>query len=422
MKRTGTIIKFEYLTYVKAKSFIITTAVLVVLILVLSNLPNFSSLFAGKGGNIIGGDTKAVVLLGDEVKDGPAAQIFSKNSLAEIAKDTEWVDGNAKSLAQGDLKKLVKEGEYDAAFYYNGGVNYEFYATGSNLSVYAPMETLDVLVTEAAKQEAMADVPDDIRANVSNISAIAAKGEFISIGGDAGDNFWICYIFSIFLYMVLVMYGNFVTSSVVTEKTSKTMELLITAAKPIELMFGKVLGVGLAGLTQVGTIVAAVVVGLFFNLEKWKDFQPSVFKLITESNLSISPVVFLIIMFILGYFFYAFIYAGLGSTVSKPEEAATVTVLPMILLVLGFILSIWSFSLNKSIVAVLSYIPPFTPFVMMNRYAMGDAGIMSMVIGLAVLFAAVLLAAWVAAKIYRVGVMMYGKPMGLVTLIKTVMR
>ncbi|MDR0853316.1 MAG: ABC transporter permease [Clostridiales Family XIII bacterium] len=419
MKRTGIIIKFEYLGYVKAKSFVITTLIFAILLLLATSIPSFAGLLSGTAEKVTGGESKAVVLLGPNVFDKSSGQGLEAEYLGALTKGTKWTDGNAKKIKQEDLKGLVEENDYDFAFYYDGGTDYDYYARGDNLGAYDQVAVLDALVTEAAKEEALLGVPEDVRNDVEEISGITASCNLISIGGEAGDNFWICYVFAMFLYFVLMMYGNFVTSSVVTEKTSKTMELLITAAKPIELMMGKVFGVGLAALTQVGFIILSVGTGLALNLDKWKEFQPGIWSLLTESKLSISLVVFAVVLFLLGYFFYAFIYAALGSTVSKPEEAATVTVLPIMLLIAAFLLSFLSFGLNKAIVAVLSYIPPFTPFIMMNRYVRGDAGLTSMLIGIAVLFAGVMLVAWVAAKIYRVGVMMYGKPMGLVSLIKT---
>jgi len=188
------------------------------------------------------------------------------------------------------------------------------------------------------------------------------------------------------------------------------MELLITAAKPIDLMVGKVLGVGLAALTQFASMVLAVAAGIAVNMPFWKASGSSLYELVSSSNISGGLLAFLLLFFFLGFFLFSFMIAALSSTVSRQEEAATILTLPMLLLSGALGLGFVSLAgvLNKTLVAVLSYIPFFTPFVMISRYNIGDASLLEAAIGCVVLAAGVVLIAWLAAKIYRVGVMMYG--------------
>jgi ABC-2 type transport system permease protein len=193
------------------------------------------------------------------------------------------------------------------------------------------------------------------------------------------------------------------------------MELLITAAKPLDLMVGKVVGVGLAAMTQVAAIIAAVVIGLASNLSQWKAFQPSVFEALSGANISVGLVLVLFIFFVLGFFLYAFLLAALSSTVAKPEEAATVTIIPILLMIASFILGFIALSgaVSKTLIAVLSYVPFFTPFVMTSRFCLGDVSTAGLIIGMLDMAVSVGIVAILAAKIYRVGVMMYGSSGGL---------
>ncbi|MDR3304633.1 MAG: ABC transporter permease [Clostridiales Family XIII bacterium] len=412
MKRIGTVIRFEYLGYVSAKVFRVTTIIFVAAILILCFLPQIASQFS-KIDAFQGEKDKAVILLGGDALANPIyTSAFSAKTLESAVKKTTWTDGNKEDYSEEDLKKLIEGGDCLFAVYYNGGTDYSFFAAGSKISAYSALGTLDALVTESARQAAIARLPEGQRGEAAAISGMAAQVNLIEIGGNAENNFWIGYVIMFFLFYIIMGYGNYVSASVIAEKTSKAMELLITAAKPLDLMIGKVVGVGFAALTQVAAIVAAAAVGITANLTQWKAFQPTVFEMLTGANVSAALAALLLLFFFLGFFFYAFIMAALGSTVSRAEEAATTTMFPLLLLTAGLVLGFFTLSgaMNKALVSVLSYVPFFTPFVMMGRYSMGEVTVFGAAIGVIVLFAGVLVIAVLAAKIYRMGVMMYGTP------------
>ena len=195
-----------------------------------------------------------------------------------------------------------------------------------------------------------------------------------------------------------------------TEKTSKAMELLITAAKPLHLMVGKVIGVGLAALTQVGVIIGSAAFGVAINFSYWRSSDNTMFEIIQGGNIGVSIAIILVIYFLLGFFLYSFLTASLASTVSRPEEASTVIAFPLALigvsLLLGFLTLSGAF--NKTFIAAVSYIPFFTPTTMISRYVIGDAGTAQVLIGAGVMAVAIILVAILASKIFRVGVMLYG--------------
>jgi len=213
-----------------------------------------------------------------------------------------------------------------------------------------------------------------------------------------------------FMLYTIIGYANYVSSSVVTEKTSKAMELLITAVKPLHLMVGKVVGVGLAALTQVGAIVAAFAVGIAVNLPYWTKTNSSLLGIMENNNMGVSLAVIVVVYFFLGFFLYAFLTAAFASTVTRPEEAATVTIFPVVLILAALLIGFLTLfgALGKTAAEILSFVPCFTPISMLARYTLGDADIAQLLIGVGVLVAAIILVATLAAKIFRMGVMLYG--------------
>ncbi|MDR1796103.1 MAG: ABC transporter permease [Clostridiales Family XIII bacterium] len=412
MKKILTILAFEYKGFAGSKPYRVVTIILVALLLGISFLPQIIAGFKEAG---VGADkpdrTKAVILLGgDALSDPGTGALFTVDALSESVAGVAWTDGNALAYTRGILDPLVEDDQYNFAVYYEGGTGYDFIVKGNSVFNYAYIDLINTLVTQAAKQTAIGELPQEVQAEAGAIAVMEAEPNVVSIGGDAESNYWIGYVIIMMLFYMIMMYGQFVSASVVTEKTSKAMEMLITAARPIELMVGKVVGVGLASLTQFAAIVGAAAAGIALNMPYWERTGSGFFDLLAGSNLSGGLVAFMLVFFFLGFFLYSFLLAALSSTVSRQEEAATVQTLPMLLLLaalgLGF-LTLFGV-LPKMAAAVASYVPFFTPFVMICRYNIGDASLAGAAVGAVVLAAGVLLVAWLAAKIYRMGVMMYG--------------
>jgi ABC-2 type transport system permease protein len=422
MCNISTIIKFEYSGYVSTKSFKVMSAIFAVLIIAMSFVPHIMSALDERTKEDKTTKT-AVYLLDESAEKNPIiAEAFKKDTLSKVLTKTDWIDGDKEGYDEDDLRKLVENGEVDIAIAYGGGPTFKFFVPGNKLSSYASVGPIGEFITSLAKQQAIADLPEGVRQDATEIASMVSQPEIINIGGNAENNFWIGYVLMFLLFYMIMGYGNFVSSSIVSEKASKAMELLITAAKPLDLMIGKVVGVGLAALTQMAIILASAVIGISLNLSFWKEKYSTLFDLVATTNVSPALVVVLLVFFFLGFFLYAFMFAALSSTVSKAEEAATVVTLPMLLLFASLALGFLSLSgiLNKTLVIALSYIPFFTPFVMVSRFCLGEVSVLGLILGVAVLLAGVFVIAWIAAKIYRVGVMMYGKPMKLPELMKTV--
>ena len=246
---------------------------------------------------------------------------------------------------------------------------------------------------------------------------ITSKVEML--GKDQIQNFFYTYIMIFALYMVILLYGQMVATNVATEKSSRAMEVLITSAKPTSMMFGKVLASCIAGLVQLIAIFGTAL--LFYNLNHsyWGD------NAIVDSIFNIPPelFVYMLVFFVLGFLIYAFLYGAVGSTASKLEDINT-SVMPITMLfIIAFFVVMFSMTsgnVDNAIIKVCSYIPFTSPMAMFTRIAMSTVPWYEIAISIAILVGSTVGVGFIAAKIYRVGVLLYGTTPKIGAIIKAV--
>ncbi|UUZ97203.1 ABC transporter permease [Paenibacillus sp. P25] len=215
------------------------------------------------------------------------------------------------------------------------------------------------------------------------------------------------YFMILLLYFMIISYGGSVASAVAVEKGSRIKEVLITKVRPVQSLFGKVIGVGLAGLTQFLLIVLGAV--LWFLLSGGQAVRIGGLSL-DLSAVSGATLFYFVLFFLLGYFFYASLYAALGSLVSRAEEMNNATMPLSILVMLAFFAGMVALGYPDSVwTAVASYIPFFTPILMFVRVGMTDISPLAVVPPTLILLASVAGGCLLAAKIYSVGVLLYGQ-------------
>lgn len=220
--------------------------------------------------------------------------------------------------------------------------------------------------------------------------------------------YWPVYMVTFMLYLLIYMFGSNVAVSVSVEKGSRVKEILITKVKPVQLLFGKVFGVGLAGILQFAIIISAAY--LIMTLSGTGG-ELEVFGMQVDfSILGGKTILLLTVFFILGYFFYAALFAAAGSMVSRSEEINQVTMPISILIMVALMVALFSMVNPDGTLAVVgSYIPFLTPFVMFVRIGASDPTAMEILIPTIILFISTLVACWLSAKIYQVGVLLYGQ-------------
>lgn len=231
--------------------------------------------------------------------------------------------------------------------------------------------------------------------------------------GESGEaSFALAYVMSFLLYFSLLIYGIQVMTSVIEEKTSRIMEVLASSLTPFQLMAGKVLGVGAVGLLQlsiwVGTATflsanAAAIAG-FFNMPPETAAQMPI------PAISADLLVVFLAFFLVGFFLFAAAYAAVGAMCNTMQEAQQASMMLTLLVAVSFI-SIFSLlnEPNGSLAKVMSMIPFFAPIVMPVRYSLTSISLAEVLTSLGITIAGMILIAWIAGRIYRVGILMYGK-------------
>jgi ABC-2 type transport system permease protein len=213
------------------------------------------------------------------------------------------------------------------------------------------------------------------------------------------------------LYMTLLVYGIQVMRAVLEEKTTRIVEIIISVVRPGQLMLGKILGVGAVGLTQLGIWAVSVVLVLTFGLPYVVAARPELLGLETVMEFVPGPteMALFLLFFVLGYFLYSSLYAAVAAMCSTDEEAQQ-TQMPITILLVVPMMILMPIMENPDGPwgTWLSLVPFFSPVLMFPRY-MAGAPVWQVGLSLALMVIAIVVVAWVAGRIYRVGILMQGK-------------
>lgn len=413
MKQFGKILKFELKNYFTNKVFVGITLFLVVALAVVMFIPRIIESFESESGEpSVNGELPIMLVTSDSEENSAAI----KEAFATAFPDYK-VDISNDDISV--IKEKIVSGEVQCAFVLNGLAEYTYYV--NNLSMYdANTSVADSILQNIYRMDAM------INGGLSEEEAAAIISAQIvhtteSLGKDQMQNFFYTYIMIFALYMVILLYGQMVATNVATEKSSRAMELLITSADPISMMFGKVLASCLAGFIQLICVFGSAFV--FFNLNKpyWDEsgIIASMF------DIPLDLLVYMLVFFVLGFLIYAFMFGAIGSTASKLEDINT-SVMPITLLfVAGFMvvmISLAEGNVDSTLMKVCSFIPFTSPMAMFTRIAMSTVPMYEIALSVAVLIASVIGVGVIAAKIYRVGVLLYGTPPKLSAIMKAVFK
>ena len=214
------------------------------------------------------------------------------------------------------------------------------------------------------------------------------------------------------LFFAVTTYAAVVASGVVEEKSSRVMEVLLNAATPWQLLVGKIVGIGAAGLVQMVSLVVVGIGAIFLQI----PLQAALFGANTGgfvqylSGVSIPFLILFLIYFLLAYFLYASMYAGLGALVKQQDEVQSVIQIPLFFLIVSVaLIYLGAFAPDATLTRVLSYVPFWTPTLMLARLAQGTVAWWEVVVTILLMMATIAVCAWFAARLYRYGVLLYGQ-------------
>lgn len=410
MKQFGKILKFELKNYAKNKAFVGVTIFLMVVIAIVMFFPRITALFESDDTSNTTADLSVMLVKAD---DPTQADMVKETFAASFTDYDVQITDEEISV----IKDKITSGDVECAFVLNEATSFTYYV--DNLSMYDMNPDIATGVLQQIYQMNAMIGGGMSAEDAAGVMSIQIDAQVESLGKDQMQNFFYTYIMIFALYMVILLYGQMVAMSVATEKSSRAMELLITSAKPINMMFGKVLAACMAGLVQLVAIFGSALV--FYNVNKsyWGDNG------IIDSIFNIPPelFVYMLVFFLLGFLIYAFLYGAISSTVSKLEDINTAVQPVTFLFLFGFMVVIFSMtsgSVDNVLMKVCSYIPFTSPMAMFIRIAMSTVPWYEIAISIGILVASTIGIGILSAKIYRVGVLMYGTSPKIGNIIKAV--
>jgi len=406
MKKILNVAAMEFKLTAANKAFVIITIIGPFLILAIAVLP---TLLATSGPAIKEGTKIAVV--------GGTEKIFS--SLESAVSQTNLVISKASDLERqkervldGDIHGIVvfpKDKPLEAS-------SYVYYSkSGSDFGVYETLKAIigNIVVNQKLAQEGLDPARVQYLTKTPGLEArkIEASGE--ETGQDFMGLLMTGMAFVMLIYMTVLLYGQMIGRSVLSEKTSKTVEIMLSSVLPLELLYGKIFGKGIAGILQYlfWGIVAVILVNV----------AGPAFDLSLPASLTVSNLVYLILFFILAFFLYASIYGALGSGAEDDQHLGQLQTPVIMLLVLPLVLvSAMIMNPDGALTVTLSYIPFTAPIVMLLRIIISDPQLWEILLSVGIQIITIAGMVYLSAKIFRVGVLMTGKRPSLSEIIKWV--
>jgi ABC-2 type transport system permease protein len=389
------IAKREYLERVQTKAFILTT----VLIPVLMGGGGFLSAYLASRTH----SSAHIALLTSDATFGADL----KHEL-ESGQDSQMkvdVEPNTPEV-RAHLDQLLKNSEGHLAGYLQvvpaitAGARPSFLYKPRSASDISTESTLKEGIEDVLKRERMS------RAGIGNsdITATMAPVHIQTVGGNTLVAFFAAYALFFLMYLVIMLYGMNTARSIIEEKSSRVFEVLLSTIKPDEMLAGKILGVGSVGLTQVGVwLIAAAVLGTVFS-----GSIPGV--VAGQSVITGAQIFFFVAYFLFGYMLYSSIAAALGAMTNSEQELQQLNlflVMPLAFCMLCLVSVIKN--PDSTLSRIVSLIPFCSPLLMNFRVSIGNPQPWELALSFVLMALTILGILWVASRIYRVGILMYGK-------------
>ncbi|MGZ4895672.1 MAG: ABC transporter permease [Candidatus Angelobacter sp.] len=417
MHNTLIIAKREYLERVRSRSFVIMTFFIPLLMFGVTVVP---TLLANRSSNEVkhmvvvaaDRDTAEMIRSRIEQKQGQAnsgkkadIKLGQKRGLPP-AHFTVEVSTDASDEERAALTKKVKDKQLDAFLWATPDAikarKLDFVT--NDVSSFIDNGVLGLTVNDALRRQALKSKglkDDEIEASLESVEVAPLSPE----GKDA-PNPRVMFVATLGLVMVMyvtvLLYGVNVMRSILEEKTSRIMEVMLSIASAKDMMAGKILGVGAVGLTQVGIWAAT---GAIFSGGALIGTAALI-----KGVLSVKLLIYFGVYFLLGYVLYSTLCAAVGSMVNSEQEAQQMQFLVMMPMILSVIFIVNIFQHPSSPVAIFGSLFPFTaPLVMFSRIALKSAPWEQIALSIVIMVATIYGMVWLCGRIYRVGILMYGK-------------
>ena len=435
LHRINIIIGREYLNRVKKKSFLIVTFLVPVLFAALCMLP-------------------ALIINGLNEESKTLAVVNESSVVMPYLQDSELVsykDCTGRSVEE--LKAELGESDYDAILAISP-LDTVARTVSADIFSLKPLgielgEIVNSRINDAVEAyristydiEDLKVIMEEVKADVK-LRSYTLDEEGKETINESGVFMIVSMVLGMIIYMFIVIFGGMVMSSVIEEKSSRVVEVLVSSVKATELMFGKIIGIALVAITQflLWVVLTAAIIGIVGSIagpSLLADAAPATMVqmsagvdaaqaeaiasamsepgemsviLTTLKNMPIATIlVCFLVFFVFGYMLYASLFAAIGSAVENEGDTQQLQIPVTIPILIGFFIAIYAFKAPESPLVFWGSMIPFTsPIVMLARLPFGVPA-WEIIVSIVLLIATVVLCAWISAKIYRVGILVFGK-------------
>ena len=398
MQQFFTVFKYEFKKIVLSKGYLISTGIMAIILAGVFFLPQLISDLKLFNSN---NNTPVALIKTDYTKSETLIQTIHVALPDYEVKLTDKSTDEAKQEVIDDKAKFFIEANHDLTEVT------EYSKIGFSETSVREVQSIDAIVKNLRQSDLLAEqnlAPSAI-AKVLNPD-VKINLETVNKNGAASVIYTFVLIYA--LYMAITFYGSHVMNSVVTEKTSRAMEVLATSVKPNALLFGKTISTSLAGLIQIAAIIIEAFICVKISSVNNPDFPVN--QII--SNIPTQILVYMLIFFLLGFLIYSFLYGAFASTVSKIDELSSAVMPVQIIIVFTFIVTmsaINSGNADTPFNVFLSYFPFTAPMMMFTRAIISNVSTLEIILSILVLIVSTYFIGWLSARIYRVGILMYGE-------------
>mgnify|MGYP001475890118 CR=1 FL=1 len=406
MKDFFIVLKFELMHFMKNKTFIISTGIICLLLAIGLSIPTIKDTFFSSS------EDKESVEEQEELNK--TYGFINKSQALSNVEDLKASFAGGKLVefdSEAKLERDILDGKVEAGYLIKSPTKYQYLVKNNEM-----MDSNSFPFEEALKRAYRIQGFKDRGINYNEVEDLVhanIKQDTKVLGKDSASNYAYTYILIFGLYFMVIFYGQLIATSVASEKSNRTMEVLITSTDSRNLIFGKVIGGALAGIIQFGLVIAVGSIAYKLNASAWDHALDFIFEIPGSVLLWFS------VFGILGYLLYSFIYGALGALVSRTEDISASATPITIIFVAVFFITIMGMNNTESIVLKIASFIPFSSFMsMFVRVSMGSVSNIEVILSLLILVATTVIIGSLAAMIYCLGTLMYGNPVKLKNAIK----
>ncbi|MBO3337492.1 ABC transporter permease [Clostridium perfringens] len=400
MKKFWSIFTFTYKETIRNKALIISTIITLIVMLGFFNMDKIVGLFNREG-------SKDLIMISTEANN----KFFDSNTLESLNDDDFKVVLSKDSEETNKVKKEIENGksDYKALLEVSTGKEVSGKLYVNELPGDSLMKKVNTILNDTKfvfSMEKFNITPEEY-ANIMT----PAKLDVVQTGNASHERMALVYALVFGIYIITITFGSMVANSVIEEKSNRIMETLITMAKPMELFFGKVLGICAVGLTQIAVILGS---GLIMLKTSGASLE-----VLSSLNLNASIIFAFVAYFLLGYLTFSMLYAAVASLATSSQDVNSSMGAITLVFVGVFLLAMnCMFNIESTLTKVFSYIPFASPLIMFERIVLSKVTFMEILITTIINVGFIILVGFFSSKLYKKGTLHYGKKASLIKIIR----